>query len=71
MTVIRRIADLDELPEGTVVVGLDPQATVVIKGSGHWIDLSKPVGTTWNVRTYVTARRWGFRVVAQPERTPK
>ncbi|MFE9254063.1 hypothetical protein [Streptomyces sp. NPDC006879] len=71
MTTVKRIADLDALPEGTVVVGLDPQATVVHKRDGHWIDLRKPPGTTWNVRTYVMARRWGIRVVAEPERNPK
>ncbi|MEU8621392.1 hypothetical protein [Streptomyces sp. NPDC048623] len=69
MTAIKRIAELDALPDGTVVVGLDPQATVVHKRAGHWIDLCKPSGTTWNVRTYVMARRYGVRAVAESERT--
>ncbi|MGW4158728.1 hypothetical protein [Streptomyces sp. NPDC004788] len=69
MTVIKRIAELDALPDGTVAVGLDPQATVVHKRAGQWIDLCKPPGTTWNVRTYVMARRYGVRAVAESERT--
>ncbi|MFE0964091.1 MULTISPECIES: hypothetical protein [Streptomyces] len=70
MTVIRRIAELDALPNGSTVIGLDPQQTVVHKAGGHWVDLNKPAGTTWNVRTYVMARRWGVRV-ASPERNPE
>ncbi|MFD7976749.1 hypothetical protein [Streptomyces sp. NPDC059071] len=69
MTTIKRIAELDALPDGTVVVGLDPQATIVRKRAGHWFDPCKPPGTTWNVRTYVMARRYGVRAVAEPERT--
>ncbi|AFU62041.1 hypothetical protein SEA_BROPLEASE_61 [Streptomyces phage BroPlease] len=71
MTVIKRIAELDALPNGSVIVGLDPQATVVHKAGGHWIDLNKPPGTTWNVRTYVMARRWGVRALSVPERNPQ
>jgi hypothetical protein len=68
VTVIGRIDELDALPSGTVIVGLDPQATTVHKAGGDWIDLRKPPGTTWNLRTYVMVRRWGFRVASQPER---
>ncbi|MCS0601129.1 hypothetical protein NX794_07775 [Streptomyces sp. LP11] len=69
MTNIRRIDELDALPNGTAIVGLDPQATVAHKAGGHWVDLNKAPGTTWNVRTYVMARRWGVRVLSHPERS--
>ncbi|AGM12081.1 hypothetical protein SEA_GODPOWER_59 [Streptomyces phage Godpower] len=63
---IHTLRDLDVLPNGTLVVGLDPQATTRFKQDGHWVDPKKPIGTTWNLNTYVLARRYGIRVVVQP-----
>ncbi|MEU9126609.1 hypothetical protein AB0D08_00600 [Kitasatospora sp. NPDC048540] len=59
-------SSLDELPNGTVVVGLDPWKTMRIKVSDRWIDPKKPLGTTYDVDTYATARRYGFRAAFLP-----
>lgn len=66
-TVLRRIAELDELPDGSVVMGVDHQNTIRFKSSGQWLDSKKPVGSTWSLNTYILARRWGVRVLFLPE----
>lgn len=63
---IRTIAELDALPDGSVIEGLDLLRLTFIKQTGHWIDPLKPIGTTFNVRAFVHARRWGFRVAHRP-----
>ncbi|AWN07353.1 hypothetical protein SEA_NABI_59 [Streptomyces phage Nabi] len=63
---VHTLRDLDKLPDGTLIVGLDPQATIRFKQDGNWIDPKKPLGTTWGLNTYVLARRYGVRVVLQP-----
>ncbi len=61
--IITTIRELDELPDGTAVEILDKRGSWVIKLLGDWVDLDKPVGTTWNVYTYVNTRRYGVRVI--------
>ncbi|QYW07904.1 hypothetical protein SEA_REDBEAR_58 [Streptomyces phage RedBear] len=63
---VETLRDLDKLPNGTLVQGLDPQGTLRFKQDGNWIDPYKPLGTTWGLNTYVLARRYGVRVVAIP-----
>ncbi|ANT41063.1 hypothetical protein BI024_gp59 [Streptomyces phage Nanodon] len=63
---VQTLRDLDTLPDGTLIVGLDPQRTLRFKQGGTWVDPHKPIGTTWGLNTYVLARRYGVRVVAQP-----
>lgn len=65
--VISNLSQLDALPDGTVIVGEDKLRTVRFKQTGSWIDPSKPVATTWNLNTYVHARRYGFRVAFRPQ----
>ncbi|WJN62760.1 hypothetical protein [Streptomyces phage phiScoe15] len=65
-TILREIKDLDALPDGSVIVGADLLGLTFHKQTGHWIDPLKPIGTTWNVRAFVHARRWGFRVAHRP-----
>lgn len=65
-SVLREIKDLDALPDGSVIVGVDALRLTFFKQTGHWIDPSKPIGTTFNVRAFVHARRWGFRVAHCP-----
>ncbi|WMI34578.1 hypothetical protein SEA_DEXERS_58 [Streptomyces phage Dexers] len=64
--ILREIKDLDALPDGSVIVGTDALRLTFIKQTGHWIDPLKPIGTTFNVRAFVHARRWGFRVAHRP-----
>lgn len=64
--IVREIKDLDALPDGSVIEGLDKLRLTFIKQTGHWIDPLKPIGTTFNVRAFVHARRWGFRVAHRP-----
>ncbi|WP_432006339.1 hypothetical protein [Streptomyces parvus] len=62
---IGTIRELDELPDGTAIEILDKRGSWRIKCAGDWVDLDKPVDTTWNVWTYVNTRRWGARVIAR------
>ncbi|ATE85085.1 hypothetical protein SEA_CELESTE_59 [Streptomyces phage Celeste] len=66
MPEIHTLRDLEALPDGTLIVGLDPQETIRFKQDGNWIDPKKPIGTTWGLNTYVLARRYGVQVVLQP-----
>ncbi|MFE9925173.1 hypothetical protein ACFYQA_27440 [Streptomyces sp. NPDC005774] len=63
MTDVSTIRELDALPDGTAVEILDKRGSWVVKLLGDWVDLAKPVGTTWNVYTYVNTRRYGARVI--------
>ncbi|AKY03365.1 hypothetical protein FDI81_gp58 [Streptomyces phage Hydra] len=63
---VESLTDLEALPDGTLIVGLDPQKTLRFKQAGQWVDPHKPLGTTWGLNTYVLARRYGVRVVATP-----
>jgi hypothetical protein len=63
---IRTIAELDALPDGSVIVGVDTVPPTFFKQAGHWINPTKNIGTTQNVQAFVHARRWGFRVVHRP-----
>ncbi|QEQ94090.1 hypothetical protein SEA_SAFTANT_58 [Streptomyces phage Saftant] len=65
-TILREIKDLDALPDGSVIVGVDAVPPTFFKQSGHWVNPHKPVGTTQNVTAFVHARRWGFRVAHRP-----
>ncbi|AKY03739.1 hypothetical protein AVT26_gp57 [Streptomyces phage Lannister] len=64
---VTTLSDLDSLPNGTLIQGLDPQRTLRFKQDGNWIDPHKPIGTTWGLNTYVLARRYGVTVVATPK----
>ncbi|APC43302.1 hypothetical protein Joe_62 [Streptomyces phage Joe] len=63
---LREIKDLDALPDGSVIVGVDAVPPTFFKQAGHWINPRKPIGTTQNVQAFVHARRWGFRVAHRP-----
>ncbi|WJN63469.1 hypothetical protein [Streptomyces phage phiScoe56] len=65
-TILREIKDLDALPNGSVIVGVDAVPPTFFKQAGHWINPTKPIGTTQNVQAFVHARRWGFRVTHRP-----
>ncbi|WMI33380.1 hypothetical protein SEA_PROVOLONE_60 [Streptomyces phage Provolone] len=65
-TILREIKDLDALPNGSVIVGVDVVPPTFFKQAGHWINPTKPIGTTQNVQAFVHARRWGFRVAHRP-----
>jgi hypothetical protein len=63
---LREIKDLDALPDGSVIVGVDAVPPTFFKQAGHWINPTKHIGTTQNVQAFVHARRWGFRVAHRP-----
>uniref|UniRef100_A0AAU7GZR4 Tail terminator n=1 Tax=Streptomyces phage Kamino TaxID=3158857 RepID=A0AAU7GZR4_9CAUD len=63
---LRTIAELDALPNGSVIVGVDAVPPTFFKQAGHWINPTKRIGTTQNVQAFVHARRWGFRVAHRP-----
>ncbi|AWY07628.1 hypothetical protein SEA_YOSIF_64 [Streptomyces phage Yosif] len=65
--VIRTISALDALPNGSVIVGIDALRLTFVKQGGHWIDPTKRPGDTYNVRAFVHARRWGFKVGYRPQ----
>jgi hypothetical protein len=62
---ITTIRQLDALPSGSIVVGLDPLRTVRVKLGSDWYDPAR-ADHTWNVDTYVHARRYGFAVAFRP-----
>lgn len=57
---IRRIAELDELPDGTTIEIQDKRDTPLFKQDGNWYSPSKTA--TQNMIAYVNVRRWGVRV---------
>lgn len=57
---IRRIAELDELPDGTTIEIQDKRDTPLFKRDGNWYSPSKTA--TQNMIAYVNVRRWGVRV---------
>ncbi|WJN63236.1 hypothetical protein [Streptomyces phage phiScoe45] len=63
---IRTIAELDALPNGSMIVGVDAVPPTFFKQAGHWVNPTKQIGTTQNVQAFVHARRWGFRVAHRP-----
>ena len=63
MNTMRTPKELDELPDGTTIEILDKRGSRRVKRAGNWIDLDKPVGTTWNVYVYVNTRRYGARII--------
>ncbi|QMP84603.1 hypothetical protein KGG93_gp58 [Streptomyces phage Endor2] len=65
-TILREIKDLDALPNGSVIVGVDVVPPTFFKQAGHWVNPTKHIGTTQNVQAFVHARRWGFRVAHRP-----
>ncbi|WLW38535.1 hypothetical protein [Streptomyces phage Vanseggelen] len=65
-TILREIKDLDALPNGSVIVGVDAVPPTFFKQAGHWVNPTKQIGTTQNVQAFVHARRWGFRVAHRP-----
>ncbi|WP_063886160.1 MULTISPECIES: hypothetical protein [unclassified Streptomyces] len=69
MTKVKRIADLDTLPAGSIIEILDKRGSVRRKDTaGNWTDAAaKPTGTTWNTWTYVNTRRYGARVIERNE----
>ncbi|QPB09968.1 hypothetical protein CPT_Sitrop_053 [Streptomyces phage Sitrop] len=64
--ILREIKDLDALPNGSVIVGVDAVPPTFFKQAGHWVNPTKHIGTTQNVQAFVHARRWGFRVAHRP-----